>query len=387
MDNNKAMFVAACNPFEKGGGSQATLAYLDATIEVFGSKNVTLMISNTSVIPDRYKEIEIIKVPIRSHFKRNIDYLRGYLSRFTLPLMKYLYNNKSLYQYCIINGSLTGGKAIPYINKLGIKTVVIYHNYEVEYHKDNRTVESLKGHYLGVIKRIEGLSFREANLNLFLTRQDESLFRNAYGTERGRNFILGTFDFREREVEKLSVIKKDYDITISGSLVNYQTAVGIIDFHRNYLTIAKQMIPNLKVLLTGRNPSQEIINIQNSDTDVYTIMPNPEKILSVVQRGKIYLCPTCIGGGLKLRAMDGLKCGMPILVHEVSARGYDYYFDKPYYRIYNDEDSFRNGLDDLLAFINENPNYSELINNDYYEYFGYQKGVDRLRKALCVFGV
>ena len=334
---NRILFVASLNPFANGGGAQATHAYLDAVLDVFGRHNITLMISDTASIPDDYQDLEIIKIPNRNLIFQIIGYLRGYLSRFTEPLVDYLSKNKEKYKLCIINGSLVGGKAIPVLNGLDIKTAVIYHNYEVEYHRDNHTIESLKGHYFGMIKRLEGISFREAKLNLFLTSQDELLFRNAYGLEKGRSYILGTFDFKNREVENLSRSEKKFDITISGSLGNYQTVVGVMDFHEKYLSIAKKCIPGLKILLTGRNPSPEIVDLQDHDQETYSVIPNPLEILPVVQKGRIYLCPTCIGGGLKLRAMDGLKCGLPVLVHEVSARGYDYYFGKPYFRVYNDE--------------------------------------------------
>lgn len=378
----KILFVASVNPFGRGGGSQATHAYLDGALEVYGRKNVVLMIVDEVSIPVNYKDIDIIKVHIRSLSSRCVGYLRGYMSRFTEPLMKYLSDNKENFSICIINGSLTGGKAIPYINSLGIKTVVIYHNYELEYHRDNHSLESLKGHYFGMIKKLEGLSYREGNLNIFLTQQDQLLFRNAYGMEKGKSYVVGAFDFKDKEVENLSAITKDFDISVSGSLANYQTTVGVMDFHDRYLSIAKRIIPNLKVLLTGRNPSQHIKELQKSGNVVFSIIANPDDILSVVQKGRIYLCPTCIGGGLKLRVMDGLKCGLPVLVHKISARGYDAFFNKPYFQIYYDESTFEAGLRLILTYLEGNPNSIEQINHDYYDYFGYQRGIERFRDAL-----
>lgn len=123
-------------------------------------------------------------------------------------------------------------------------------------------------------------------------------------------------------------------------LVNYKIRVGIKDFYNKYLPIAKLLIPSLKVLLTGKNPTEVIKRIQRSDDETLTIIVNPHDILSIVQHGRIYLCPICIGGGLKLRSKDGIKCGMSILVHEVSARGYNYLFNKLYFN----ERSFEQGI-------------------------------------------
>lgn len=378
----KKLFVASLNPFLNGGGSQATRAYLDATLDLFGNENVRVMIGDEYKILEEYKDLHYITVPKRSLIEKSYEYFWGYLSRFTLPLYNYLVDHKDDYDVCIINGSLTCGRKTKSINELGIKTITIFHNYEIEYHKDNRTKESLYGHYLGIIKDLEKNAFINSSLNLFLTEQDKSTFRRVYGKERNKSSVLGTFDYKNREVEKLGKTIKDYDIVISGSLSDYQTVVGVVDFVNNYLKIAERIIPNLKILITGRNPRAEIINIVNSRPDIFTMIPNPEFILPIVQSAKMYLCPTCIGGGLKLRAMDGLKCGLPLLSNIISSRGYDNYFEKPYYKIYHDERSFETGLLELWSFINSNTNFNENINNDYYAYFGYQSGLSRFEKEV-----
>lgn len=383
MNNKKVLFVAAVNPFIFGGGSQGQHCFLDATLDIFGRKNVDVMLAEESVIPKEYGDINCIFIPRRSKVQRIVQYFEGYLSRFTKPLIKYMKQHSNEYSHCIVNVSQTGGKAIPIINKLNVKTVVIFANYEVEYHKDNKTIESLYGHFLAGIKYVERISYKYANLCLFHSNQDVELFKKAYGETKGICQVLGAYNIKasEKNVD-LYGVNKDVDLAISGSLVNYQTTVGIEDFHYNYLDVAKSVIPDLKVLLTGRNPSKGVQDIVNNNPDIYTIVPNPQNIFPVVQRGKIYVCPTCIGGGMKIRAMDGLRCGMPILSHAVSARGYDYYYDKPYYKIYHDKESFKQGLIDLLEFINDNPNVEELINHDYYDYFGYDKGLKRMKDAL-----
>lgn len=382
MENKRVFFVATTPPFSFGGGAQATRAYLDATLDFYGCENVTIMLFEDIEIPIEYKDLKFVRVPQLSTIKQILMFLRGHLSRLTSALLSYIKMHQDYYDICIINGGTVGGRVIKYINKLGIKTITIHHNYEVEFCRDNKAKGTFGGKYMRIVRKLEKNSYKYSNLNLFLTKQDVILLENAYGKTLGLNVVIGTFDYKSRAKEKLFDNKKEYDITISGSLINYQTTVGVSDFYYRYFPIAKKIIPNLKVLLTGRNPSNEIKLMQRSNPESLSIIANPEDILSVVQRGKVYVCPICIGGGLKLRAMDGLKCGMPILVHEVSARGYDYYFDKPYFKIYHDEQSFRKGLEDLIVYIKENPNCYSVINNDYYGYFGYSEGFDRYKKAL-----
>lgn len=382
MIDKKVLFVSAVDLFVNGGGAQATHAYLDASIDIFGRENVVVMLGTQISIPKEYEDLKYVRVPARSKVKSCIGFLNGSLSRMTDALLSYLRKHRDEYDICIINGSLTGGKTVKKIEKMGIRTMVIFHNYEVEYHRDNRTIISLKGHFLGAIKRAEKLSYMNSSVGIFLTQNDVDLFAEAYGESEAKRVIVGTFDYKNKAKDSVGGVEKKYSIVISGSLITYQTYIGVKDFFENYFDLAKDVIPNLSILIAGRNPSEDILKYQHDNPDRVQIIPNPEDIISLVRQGSIYLCPTCIGGGLKLRAMDGLKSGLPVLAHEVSARGYDYYFGKEYFRAYSDRDSFKKGLMELLAFTERAEQVSELINKEYYEYFGYESGLERFREAV-----
>jgi glycosyltransferase involved in cell wall biosynthesis len=82
-----------------------------------------------------------------------------------------------------------------------------------------------------------------------------------------------------------------------------------------------------EVIIAGKNPPAELssriekLNKQDSYALV-TLTPNPKDIMTIVCGCDIFVCPTRLGGGLKLRVMDGLKAGLPVIAHQVSARGY-----------------------------------------------------------------
>ena len=376
----RILYVATVNPFVRGGGSQATLAYLDSVIELFGVKNVDVMIPDETIIPKEYQNnIKYIRIKNRG-IEKYFQYINGYLSRFTKPLINYLTDNKKDYLLCIMNGSIKSGNAVKEINKLGIKTVVIHHNNEIEYHYDNKTIESLGGKFIFAIKKIQGNAYKYADVNLFLTKQDMDAFLNLYGNPKGINCLLGCYESKYTGKVDLYNIKKEYSLSVSGTLANYQTTNGILDYYTKYFNITKRLIPELKIVITGRDPSDEILQIQRDNPNNITIVSNPIDIFQIVQKAYIYLCPTNIGGGLKLRAMDGLKCGLPILIHEVSARGYDYFFNKPYFKVYNDEESFEKGLSELLLYLNHINEKN--IQKDYQSFFGFENGTRRMKESL-----
>ena len=362
---NKVLYVSSANPFSYGRGSQANRAYLDATMDYYGRENVILMVSEDIDIPDSYSDLTCVKVKERSLLSKIIGTFRGNLSRFVIPIIKYVRKHMDEVSVCIVPGSVVIGKATSVLRKLGVKTV-----------------KRFKGHWLTGIRCCERIAYKNASVNMFLTYDDEKALMEAYGNTDSKSVVIGTFDYKDQEKRNIDdKVEKKYDLVISGSLASYQTSFGVEQFAKKYLKVAEEEISEISVLLTGKNPSETVLNIQKERPDVFSIKANPKDIYSEVQSGHIYVFPTCIGGGLKLKVMDGLKCGLPVLTHQNSARGYDYCFDKPYYRVYNDEVTFRQGLKDLIEW-NNTIGDGEIINRDYYSYFGYEQGLKRFSDAL-----
>ena len=112
------------------------------------------------------------------------------------------------------------------------------------------------------------------------------------------------------------------------------------------------------------------------------LTPSPVNLRSLAAQSKLYICPMDAGGGLKLRIMDGLRAGQPILVHQRAARGYDQLINMPFFAIYNDVNSFRTQLIKLVHYLQSDA-YSRLtIQNQYYQLFGKEIGLERLKTIL-----
>jgi hypothetical protein len=380
--DQRVLFVATVDPFRFGGGSQATRAYLDSVLDIYGRDNVDVVISYESKIPKHYSDIKFIKIKKRSKYSSQFYFFIGVLGRFAMPVTKYLKNNKGKYSMCIINGGREGGWIVRRIRTLDIKTIVIHHNQEVEYCMDNLSKYTLGDKWPYTVKHQESNAYKFSDINLFLTHDDMEAFNRMYGNNNGVNKLIGCYDFKDATIIKPYSIEKKYDIVISGSLSTYQTVHGVLNFHDNYFSLSKEIMPDVKILLTGRNPTEQIKQIVGNNNSNFELVESPIDIMAEVQKASIYLCPTDIGGGLKLRVMDGLKSGLPVLVHKVSSRGYDSFFDKPYFQVYYDKKTFEEGLRKILNYMNTNNDHGNIINKDYYNYFGYSSGTERMRLSF-----
>lgn len=379
----KKILFLATNDFNKfGGGAQAIRAYLDSILEIYGIENVVVMLGDEYELLEEYKILNVIRVKKRSVFRSRLEILMGYMDRWVTPIISYLKVHSKDYSTVIINGGRMGG-VVPVIKKFGLKVITIHHNEEIEYCVDNKHIVTLGGRWDYLVRRAQGFAYTYSDINLFLTIKDRELLHKLYGRNHKLNEVVGVYDYKSALIVKPSQDNPEYHIGISGSLNNYQTTHGIMDVKNNYWHILVDMIPDVKMLITGRNPSNETLEFASIYSRNIAIVPSPQDIMSVIKKASIYLCPTDIGGGLKLRAMDGLKSGMPVLAHKVSARGYEMFVGKPYFRVYHDGETFRKGLEDILNFVNNCTSYDRLaISRDFYEFFGYHAGTERMRKIL-----
>jgi hypothetical protein len=268
------------------------------------------------------------------------------------------------------------------IKSFNIKVVVIHHNYEREYAVDNKTLSSFWGFFPYYVIRNEKNAYYQADLNLFLTKSDMGLFERQYGKCSGERAVIGTFEPSQRALPVIEKGDRPYTMIITGSLGSRQTECGIKDFYKNYYVLLRKEFPNITILLAGRNPTKVVVSIARKEADNITIIQNPENMEEIIKQGIIYYCPTNVGGGLKLRVMDGLRQGLPVLAHKVSTRGYDAFFNKPYFQMYNDKETFMKGIGCLIDLYKNNMIDSKRIQDDYMEYFSFEAGCQRMSIVL-----
>lgn len=376
------LFVATTNLHKRYGGALATLAYYNAFKYQYGER-VEL------ALPEEYcygNYASAISIPQRN---RIITYLKCFLGRFhrykdffSSFLKKYSYR----YQIVVLNGGFYAGDMVKMFQSYGIKVIVIHHNYEPEYHMDNRTLPTLGGLTSYFVSRNERMAYRNADLNAFLTDTDISLHQQHYGKGKCSPFLLGVFEVESQNV--LPGEQRDANMNIScnfmitGSMNSVQTIRGIKDFRIKYFPIIKARCLEWKVIIAGREPDKSILKFAKENKEYVQLVANPVDIDEIIGQGTVFLCPTNVGGGMKLRLMDGLRNGLPVLVHRISARGYEMFFNQPFFQVYDGEESFKDGVVQLLNYIAEHKDYSKRICSMYRSIFSFEAGCLRVKNML-----
>lgn len=324
--------------------------------------------------------------PVSTTLKVKFLFFSGKIHRFTPWLDNYLKDNAALYSHCIINTGLLGDY-VDLLHQYGIKVAVIHHNYEVEFQMDNKKPSTFWGITDRLVRKQEALSYINADFNFFLTPDDQLLFhRNYQKASRTNEYVIGIFDNREicqyTDYQKPLLWNK---LAICGSLNSIQTIHGLSSFRKVCLPSLINYYKNdFKLIIAGRDPGKKILNLENINSNI-KVIPNPASITDVIQDCGIFICPTDVGGGIKLRIMDGLKMGMPILAHKVSARGYNMLFDKPWFKVYDGTNSFENGLESIVNYITTHESTRTDVLKEYKKYFSFEDGDERFRNAIDLF--
>ncbi len=374
----RTLFITRTNPFLKNGGAYATKAYIDGFKDL--SADFTLMLpDNCTDNRAQYVDTHIIKVPERSLIDKLLFPITGVSHRF----IPYIYNlaklncNFSDYDTIVLNGGVLSGSMIKFFKTLNKKVITLHHNVEVNYHIDNRTIDSFWGYNSHFVRKNEKRALVQSDLNLSISYSDIYELKELYQLNPSISIeYLGCFEDKRREPPLPSPTVVSKKAIITGSLKDVQTNESILNFLDSLYPVFKKECQDWTLTIAGRDPGKDLI--RKAEILGINLVVNPENMDSLIREHDLYICPTNMGSGLKLRIMDGLRNGLPILTHKVSARGYEKFWDKDYFRIYFDTKQFLNALSQITK--SEIP--KDRIIEAYLKEFSYSAGKNRLKQLL-----
>ena len=373
----RILYILKHNPWGIGGGCYACRNYLELFTEVFKDSCFDVLICS------EYLEGRTSKDFVNCTFYPVSP--RNKISQYLSPVTQILHRHqrvavsmieKNLYDYCIFDHNSIAGSLVGICKKKGIKTIVLNHNCELEYFRDNNSwLKNLL--LLPFVRKNERKAYLKCDYNIFLTDEDRDLFKNIYG-ESGTKTVVGGCFLRKGDVINHSVTPFNVacvKLVISGTIGNVQNRDGINFF----LDELYEYLPeNIEVVITGRNPTEEIIKKVAKLKNV-SIIANPADILEIVGKCDVLVCPTRLGGGMKLRLIDGLRCGLPVISHKVSARGYTAFVDKGIVCQFETAEEFGSCLVKVIDLIQNGKIDKTIIGKCAEDIFSFEAALKRLK--------
>lgn len=346
----RILFITHHYLSSNGGGSFASRAYINSFAECADSMTLLYPKNDKEDVFDSINS-KIVQIPVTYDIPKVcklFDLIIGRVHRYYDVVPKML--EAESYDVVVFDNSKTSYRLIDIAHRHNCKTIVINHNFEYEYVRDNAK-GLLRNIELYWTRQYEREAAQKSDLNLTLTKQDLKSLCNLYRNGNNDNFrYLGVFEYEKRE-HVIRNIKNKQESTsqkcfaITGSLGAVQTVKSLVEWTESYFPVLKEVYPEAKIIVAGKNPGKKIIDL--CEKYGIELIPSPESMDSVLLNVDYYICPISKGGGMKLRVMDGLRMGIPVIAHSVSVRGYERFLDECCLFEYNSKESFRRVLIDM----------------------------------------
>lgn len=319
----RILYVLKHNPWGIGGGCYACRNYLQLFSEVFRAAEMDVCICMEYLTSDgkkEYPKAHFYPVGARGLVGKMATIFTGIMHRHQNMVKALLHENH--YDYCIFDHNSIAGSLVDVCRKRGVKTIVLNHNCEYDYFRDNNGLLK-RLLFLRQVRRNEHHSYLKCDYNIFLTEEDKAQFEAMYGKSKTTSIVGGCFypkNYQMLDVSDVKPLRKDHlKMVISGTMGNVQN----LDCIHYFLDELLPYVPeDVQVVLAGKNPPASLVERVKGLAPRIALIPNPKDMDEVVRDCDIFLCPARLGGGMKLRMMDGFRNGLPVLAHAVSARGY-----------------------------------------------------------------
>lgn len=149
--------------------------------------------------------------------------------------------------------------------------------------------------------------------------KDKKLIMNMYGLDSLRINLFYDFDYIKKAKE-LYCRKKDGYVSIffmgqMGRKANNDAALRLINI------FSKLKIDRAKLYIIGTNPSDALLKRASDDVVITGYVENIEKF--ILENCDVACFPLLNGAGVKIKVLESLVLGVPVITNEIGAEGID----------------------------------------------------------------
>jgi len=105
-----------------------------------------------------------------------------------------------------------------------------------------------------------------------------------------------------------------------GGMSWYPNRDAMLYFAKEIWPLLKKKVPHIHMHVVGEMPAEEMTELAKND-DNYHVYGFVDDIKSIFYKAGIYVCPISDGGGTKLKILDALAMGKPIVANEIACEG------------------------------------------------------------------
>ena len=155
------------------------------------------------------------------------------------------------------------------------------------------------------MKRFENLAFEFFNNHIIISSSD----RNEIAHINNKNIEIIPNGIDTNYFQKIKT-KKIYDLIFIGNLSYVPNIEAAKYISKSILPLLKEKIPNIKILISGSNPSKKVLRLSNDNIEVSGWV---DDIRETYCTGKIFFAPMSLGSGLQNKLLEAMSLGIPCI--------------------------------------------------------------------------
>jgi glycosyltransferase involved in cell wall biosynthesis len=103
-----------------------------------------------------------------------------------------------------------------------------------------------------------------------------------------------------------------------GTLSYYPNTDGLLSFVRTVMPILRRSHPAIRLLVVGREPPPALVRYASPDI---TVTGEVDDVRPYLERARVVIAPLRIGGGTRLKILEAMAVGKPVVSTRIGAEG------------------------------------------------------------------
>ena len=162
---------------------------------------------------------------------------------------------------------------------------------------------------------------KKADAVISISNSDTDYFRNVMKIHN--NYILSKPHYLFKCIrEESEFCKPTQTMMIAGSMSWYPNVSGVLKFVNEVFIPMIQGNSEAKLYIVGKNPTEELVALGKSNPNII-VTGFVEDIDEYYKKCDIAIIPVFEGSGIKIKLLEALGKGVPVLSTSHAARGYD----------------------------------------------------------------
>lgn len=352
MDNN----VPA---FDKDAGSFISFKYLESMVSlgykiIFWPHSLNFISPYTEIL----QQLGIEVVYGRESFK---DFIR---------------ENGKFISFSFVNRPHVADEYIDYIKKYS-KSKIFYIAQDLHFLREERIAKleknKLKKKMSLRTKELEKEIIGKADKSLFFSDKEVIMANELSGKT---NSIIAPWVQEVFKDSKNVNFDNRKDIVFVGGFSHMPNIDAVKWFHSEVFPDIKKDVPEIKVLIIGSNPTEEILNFNSSNFKILGFVSDEERD-EYLKKARVFIAPLRVGAGFKGKIALSMAHGLPVVTTDIGAEGIGL-VDGESAMIANNPNEFA----EKLLKLYKDKNVWENISNNGYNHVKEKYSLQKIREYL-----